>query len=205
MIWTMSVKDFPQEGCFAGCHTGQGEPFGNKYWSAPSEIADLWHWKLVRTGFTGQVDDQYVDSTPYDAVSAPEAGRKSDPKTTGGYADDVNAARTGPAFVGPSRTAPPYYIVDGQKQPFADTFRPGDEVPGIIVAKITGDRGDISAHRWVNGVWTLEISRKLVTGSPYDVQFSNLSRTYSFGVAVFDNAQVRHAIHEGAIRFVFGE
>jgi hypothetical protein len=39
------------------------------------------------------------------------------------------------------------------------------------------------------------MSRKLVTGSKYDVQFSNLDASYPFGFAAFDNAQVRHAVH----------
>jgi len=34
-----------------------------------------------------------------------------------------------------------------------------------------------------------------VTGSKYDVQFNNLDGTYEFGLAAFDNAQVRHAFH----------
>ncbi len=38
-----------------------------------------WHWKSVRTGSVGQVDDQYVDGTRYDKDKAPEAGHKSDP------------------------------------------------------------------------------------------------------------------------------
>lgn len=43
-------------------------------------------------------------------------------------------------------------------------------------------------------MWTMEIARKLVTGSRYDVQFNDLKKTYPFGVAVFNNAQVRHCL-----------
>jgi hypothetical protein len=39
------------------------------------------------------------------------------------------------------------------------------------------------------------VSRKLVTGSKLDVQFSDLAAAYPFGFAAFDNAQVRHAVH----------
>jgi hypothetical protein len=35
------------------------------------------------------------------------------------------------------------------------------------------------------------------------VQFSDLSATYYFGIAAFDNAQVRHAYQTGATPFVF--
>ena len=40
---------------------------------------------------------------------------------------------------------------------------------------------------------TTVFHRNLVTDSEYDVQFNDLKKSYAFGVAVFDNAQVRHA------------
>jgi hypothetical protein len=46
---------------------------------------------------------------------------------------------------------------------------------------------------------------QLVTGSKYDVQFDNLGGTYEFGLAAFDNAQVRHAIHFGALQLKFAK
>jgi hypothetical protein len=51
--------------------------------------------------------------------------------------------------------------------------------------------------RWEKGMWTVEFARKLVTGSEFDVQFNDPKKAYSFGVAVFDNAQVRHAYADG--------
>ena len=57
--------------------------FGNKYTPSANERLDMWHWKGVRTGSVGQVDDQFVDNTKYDKEKAPEAGRKSDPNTGG--------------------------------------------------------------------------------------------------------------------------
>lgn len=206
IIWNMSIKGFEQSGCFATCHAGEpGKPFGNKYTGTPSEIGDIWHWKGVRTGPVGQVDDQYVDSTRHDPQTSPEAGRKSDPRTAGGYYDNpVEAGR--PKWArGGNQPAPPYWIIDGEKAALDDgRYKAGDEVPGIVIAPFTGDRGDISARAvYKNGVWTLEASRKLVTGSQFDVQFRNLDRAYYFGVAVFDNAQVRHAFQAGAARLTF--
>jgi len=59
---------------------------------------------------------------------------------------------------------------------------------------LKGDRADINvANRWANGMWTSEVSRKLTTGSKFDVQFSDLGASYGFGFAAFDNAQVQHA------------
>ena len=206
IIWNMSIKGFEQSGCFATCHAGEpGKAFGNKYTASASEIGDIWHWKGVRTGPVGQIDDQYVDSTRYDAQASPEAGRKSDPRTGGGYSDNVLEGGK-PKFALPdNKPAPPYWIIDSQKAAFDDgKYKAGDEVPGIIIAPFAGDRGSISARiTYTNGVYRLEASRKLVTGSPYDVQFSNLTRAYYFGVAVFDNAQVRHAFQAGAARLTF--
>ena len=56
-----------------------------------------------------------------------------------------------------------------------------------------------------NGKWTAVISRKLVTGSKTDVQFDNLDGDYEFGFAAFDNAQVRHAFHVGALKLKFAK
>ena len=205
MIWNISSPSFEQKGCMAACHTGEGKPFGNKYLPA-GEKADIWHMKSVRTGSIGQVDDQYLDDTRYDKDKAPEAGRKSDPKTGGGYADNQTEDKKGPKWaLKGNKPAPPYWIVDSEKEPFDDSkYKAGDEVPGIVVAPFTGDRGDISAKIvYKDGVRTSVFWRKLVTGSQYDVQFNDLKKEYAFGVAVFDNAQVRHAYTPGVWKMKF--
>jgi hypothetical protein len=206
ILWNISSPAFEQRGCLSACHTGEGKPYGNKYTANPGERLDMWHMKGVRTGTVGQADDQYVDHTRYDADKAPEAGRKSDPKTGGGYADNVTADKKGPMFaLKGNRPAPPYWIVDAEKEPFDDSkYRPGDEVPGIIVSPFTGDRGDIAANvGWKDGVYTMVFVRKLVTGSEFDVQFEDLKKSYAFGVAVFENAQVRHAFSAGVLKLTF--
>lgn len=207
MIWNISSPAFETKGCMAACHTGEaGKPYGNKYLPNANERADIWHWKSVRTGTIGQIDDQYLDGTRYDKDKAPEAGRKSDPKTGGGYSDNVNADKSGPKWaLKGNKPAPPYWIVDADKEAFDDSkYKAGDEVPGIVVAPFTGDRGDISVKSvWKDGTWTLVFSRKLVTGSEYDVQFGEPRKEHAFGVAVFDNAQVRHAISPGVLKMVF--
>ena len=206
LIWNISSPAFEQRGCMSACHTGEGKPFGNKYTPSAGERLDLWHMKGVRTGTVGQVDDQYVDGTRYDKDKSPEAGRKSDPKAGGGYVDNATPDKKGPRFALPgNKPAPPYWIMDAEKEPFDDSrYKAGDEVPGIIVAPFTGDRGDISAHvTYKDGVRTSVFWRKLVTGSEYDVQFSDMRKEYAFGVAVFDNAQVRHAYTPGALKLKF--
>jgi Ethylbenzene dehydrogenase len=205
MIWAIKSPSFEKSGCFAGCHLGKGKPYGNMYLPA-GELADIWYWKSIRTGSVGQIDDQYLNSTKYDKEKSPDAGRKSDKKDSGGYNDNklVNGK---PQWARKDNApAPPYFILESEKEPFDDSkYKPGDEVPGILVAPFTGDRGDIpAAATFDNGTWTLEWSRKLVTGSPTDVQFDDLSKKYAFGIAIFANAQVRHDFHGGARLLTFG-
>ena len=214
LIWNIgnSIKNFGQLGCAAACHAGEpGKPFGNKYTASESELGDLWHMKSIRTGYIGQVDDQYLDHTRFDPQKSPEAGRKSDPKTGGGYAD-IKLVNGRPEFMHKSglpanKPGGSYYVREEDKAPFDDSkFKPGDEVASIVVAPFTGDRGDIAvAIKWTSGKWTSVMSRKLVTGGKYDVQFNNLGGTYEFGFAAFDNAQVRHAVHGGALKLKFAK
>src|SRR6266568_287761 len=166
ILWNInnSIKNFDSVGCFALCHAGEaGKAFGNKYTASEGEIADIWHMKSIRTGYIGQADDQYVDHTRYDKEKAPEAGRKSDPKTAGGY-DDIKLVNGKPEFMSK----------DGK-----------------------------AANK--DGTWTAALTRKLVTGSKYDVQFSDLGAQYAFGFAAFDNAQVRHAYHNAPVKLSFAK
>lgn len=214
MIWPInnSIKGFETTGCFTACHAGENsdvKPFGNKYTASEGETGDIWHWKSIRN--EGQIDDQFLDSTRFDAEKAKEAGRKSDAKDSGGYADNVNEDKTAPAFTSPAvdtTTGAPGYILDSEKTPLdqaaLDALPAGSYIPAIIKSPLVGDRGDISAAwTYADGAWTIEFSRALTTGSETDVQFEDLAATYYFGVAVFENAQVRHAFENGSTPFVF--
>ncbi len=55
------------------------------------------------------------------------------------------------------------------------------------------------------GEWTPEFSRALATGSEHDVQFTDLTKAYTFGVAVFDKAQVRHAFNPKPAKLTFDQ
>jgi general stress protein YciG len=165
----------------------------------------------VRTGYIGQTDDQYLDSTRYDKEKSPDAGRKGDPKTGGGY-NDVKLVNGKPEFMNKSgipanKKGGTYYLKDEDKVAFDDSkFKAGDEVAAILVAPFTGDRGDIAtAINWKSGIYTSVMSRKLTTGSKFDVQFDKMDGTYEFGIAVFDNVQVRHAFHTGSLQLKFAK
>ena len=192
------------------CHVGEpGKPFGNKYTKQVGELGDIWHVKLVRTVPVGQADDQYLDDTPFDKDKAPRAGRQNDAKTGGGY-ENIDLVDGKPAYMHKSgipanKKGGTYFLKIEDRVPFDDTrFKPGDEAASIMIAPFSGDRGDVSAAmNWTGGRWTLVLARKLETGSPHDVQFKSLDATYEFGVAAFDNAQVRHAFHVGALKLRF--
>lgn len=202
-LWNISSPAFEQT-VFSAGHIGDaGKPYGTMY-TGDAGLLDMWHWKSVRTEPVGQIDDQYMDGTRHDAKN-PNAGRKSDPGT-GGYVDNITVDKTGPKYAPTGhRAGVPYWILDSEKEPMdSEKYKAGDEVPGIIIAPFAGDRADISSGaRWENGVWTLEIGRKLVTGSKFDVQFDDTKKQYAFGVAVFDNAAVRHAFSPSVLRFRF--
>ena len=166
-------------------------------------MADIWHAKLVRTNPSGYLDDQYLDSTRYDKTSAVDAGRKSDPGLVP-YYTNINDAMTAPNYTSEDQPAPPYWIIDAEKQPFNDTYKANDEIAAIVARPPTGDRADIMGKAvYKDGKWMLEYGRKLDTGSQYDVQFSDMKKEYSFGAAVFDNAQVRHSFETGVSKLVF--
>jgi hypothetical protein len=214
LIWNIgnSIKGFKEQGCMVTCHAGEpGKPYGNKYTASAGEIGDIWHMKSIRTGYIGQADDQFVDHTRFDKDKSPEAGRKSDPKTGGGY-DDIKLVDGKPEFMHKSgipanKKGGTYYLRAADKAAFDDSkFKAGDEVASILVAPFTGDRGDIATNiKWSKGTWSAVISRKLVTGGKTDVQFDNLDASYDFGVAAFDNAQVRHAYTVGPVQLKFAK
>ncbi|MBI5933584.1 MAG: ethylbenzene dehydrogenase [Chloroflexi bacterium] len=224
-IWPInnSIVDFETKGCDTACHVadGTGKPFGNKFTAGEGQLGDIWHWKSIRN--LGQIDDQYLDWTAYDAEKSKEAGRKSDPKDSGGYSDNFAsmpdpadatktvADKSKPGFTSASidgTTAAPGFILDSEKvaldQAALDALAVGSYIPGIVKSQIVGDRGNISAGwKYADGMWTIEFGRLLNTGSEFDVQFSDLTALYYFGVAVFENAQVRHAFQKGASVLVF--
>lgn len=211
IIWNIddSIKGFNAgAGCMVACHVGEGKPYGNKYTASAGEKGDIWHLKTVRTASVGKIDDQFLDDTRYDKEKAPEAGRKGDASTGGGYKKNVSQDKKTPAFAAPdNKPAPPYWIEDAKKVAFDNVkYKANDEVAGIIVAPYQGDRGDIDAGMaWKDGKWTFEFSRKLTTVSDRDVQFRDLAKEYFFGVAVFDDAQVRHAFQGGVSKLVFAK
>lgn len=217
IFWNINTKGFEKKGCAIACHItkdGMNNGFpdtsaGRKYTNNPGETIDMWHWKGVRGGLPfDQTHDQFVDSTN-DPKVGKEYGRKGDAQEAGGYKNNINEAKTAPAFMNkdPKDNAIGS-IKDENKVPFVDTFKAGDKIPGPIVTKHNGSAGDIATKAvWKDGKWTMVFKRALVTSAPkdveQDVQFSDLKKKYYFGVAAFDNSQINHVFHDGSIELTF--
>lgn len=183
---------FNVAGCAATCHAGGGRDYGYK--GGPTRI-DCWHWKAVRTDPLGQVDDQYWSVVDF---SQRNVGRLMDPKTSGGYEDNLAKAKKGPAWLPPA-TQPALDGAIHKGQAVACTSESaaavpvGALVPGIVISPFVGDRGDVtcqSAHS--SGRWTVHFRRRLDTASQYDAAFTPGGRV-PFGLAAFDCTSDRHA------------
>lgn len=215
IAWNISEKGFAKKGCEQSCHMADkgkidgidDKSAGRHFTAGPGELNDVWHWKSVRTNSVGQTDDQIFNWFKND--QNPEWGRNSDSKTGGGYKDNINEAKTAPAFMnGKAGSKDVYWIRDEDKVPFVDNFKPGDIVAGVVVSPYQGGRADVpSLGVWKDGVWTLEIKRKLVTtgdkAREEDVQFEDLKKPYAFAVSVFDNTQINHLYHKKAAFLIF--
>jgi hypothetical protein len=211
-LWNVdeSIQHFSTRyGCQAACHGGNTPRPGQtvKRTTDESELGDVWIMKTVRTAMVGQVDDHYLDNTE-PTEKTPRAGLKPDLKTGGGY-ETIPLQNGAPAFM--SREAQPvaqtgrYWMHHHEQVPFtAKTFAIGDQVPSIRLSPFAGDRGDIlGSATWEKGRWTVEVARKLVTDSHYDINFRDLSASYGFGLALFDNTPGGHAMVREPLRLIF--
>jgi hypothetical protein len=225
IIWNTygpsTVAGFETSGCSVTCHDPRqgGNPgttynyadqnqASKKYTNAPNEIADMWHWKMVRNNQHAKVDDQYVGYWVPGTDDPAEGGRFGDEGTTGYGGNPESDGH--PTYRGPSLEVPPYYILDAEKvsltEEEATALPPGTEIPNMITSGPTGGRADVDGvgvYDATNESWTLEIRRQLQTPEATDVQFDDLGRQYAFGVAVFDNAQIEHSYMATVGKLVF--
>jgi hypothetical protein len=96
-----------------------------------------------------------------------------------------------------------WWMTEAESVPYSpelDAHIPvGTVIPGVIISgAYAGDRADVrGAARWAAGRWTLELARRLDTGSRFDVPIR--SSTFMW-VASFDHSQTRHTRHVRPIR-----
>nr|WP_298522614.1 ethylbenzene dehydrogenase-related protein [uncultured Halomonas sp.] len=197
------------------------------HYTTDDSLVDVWHWKSVRTGAVGQIDDNYF-GPPMDPDPEKDrytGGYTQDPKTSGGYTSNWESFDT--ELVTPKRLPKNPGLIDGLQNasldpetsdegqfwmamddtiPYskeADTYPVGTIMPSVLhEGQTQGDRGQVlSAAKWRDGRWTLEAERKLDTGSKFDAALSPDKPLYMW-VAVFDHTQTRHSQHLHPVRMV---
>lgn len=197
-----SIVGFAEKGCLMMCHDSgiYAKRESRMFTNGPTESADQWHWKAARTNPIGYLDDKWIDSKVLTKDQEPklherrEAAHHGDAKGEGGlnYADNKTAEGK-PKFMPDLSASNNYFLKKENAIPIdylKATFKKGDTIPGYILARPKGSRGDVDAKGiWENGRWTLEIGRKLITpDKEHDVQFDDLKKTYHFHIAIFDNS-----------------
>lgn len=198
------------------------------HYTVEGEMVDVWHWKSVRSGPLGQIDDNHF-GPPLPASDKPGArytgGYTQDPKTGGGFEQNWKkiegsdlvepsrlpkdyaalAARMGTIDLDPQKGDPgEWWMALKDTVPYAaelDTLPIGAVIPSVVIdSPFQGDRGDVAAAgTWHDGWWRLEVSRRLDTGSAFDLP---LEDDVYLWVSVFDHSQTRHSRHLHPVRLV---
>lgn len=185
-----SVPEFDEKGCRKICHAPEKED--KMYTDAPDQRMDIWSWSSSTTNPVGYADDQYLDdknvskAKEKDDVTRINIAHRSDDGAAANQEYQRNGDANKPKFKSKKAGA---FLIKGNEAPLAGAKK-GDRVPGYLISRPTNSRGDISAAGKYDAddfLWTLELSRKLVTDDKKnDVQFDK-GTTYFFGLAVWDN------------------
>lgn len=186
------VTGFPQYGCFVTCHddmrympqspADEGDLEITKYILDTGKRLDLWHWRAHRSNPTGYSDDQWV--TNKDMTKEKDRGGRHGDAGTGPYSTNWDKEKSQPKFMFDASkadyaafkwddlaTVPYYYLSEEIAVPFdpALPWADGDTIPRRLLAVPTESRGDITANGvWKDGMWTVELTRKLDSGHPED-------------------------------------
>lgn len=199
LMWDIgnTMKDFAAKGCTAACHK-EGKEVSLRT-NAPGERLDVWHWKAHRTNPAGYVDDQWLGNEV--KKNGDTTARGNDAKTAGGYVDNWDKEVKRPKFTFKDGVTPGPVLLKKDAAEIKDygKLKPGSLLPREVLEKPAGSRGDVQATGvWDRGRWTLEIRRTRDTGDKdHDVQFTDASRPYLFGIAVHDNADGDEHSHTG--------
>ncbi|MEE8404683.1 MAG: ethylbenzene dehydrogenase-related protein [candidate division Zixibacteria bacterium] len=185
-------------GCLESCHLGNSQQAGRHYTNG--DTADVWIWRALSTNPVGEADDGWWAAAANDS----SAGIRFDNSAGGGYASNLNREWDEPYFL--SYHPAFRYWIDMRSKYFMpyrfslDIFDVGAIQPAVVTAPFTGDRGDIRVWgNWANGVWTVELSRSLKTGSPFDIA---LMGTVWMSLAPFDNSEKMHSYHFKTIKLI---
>ncbi len=187
LTWPMTNNaDFASKGCATACHNDSANK--DEWWMGsedPNVSYDSWHWKAARTNPAGYTDDQRW-STLTDPAD-PESSRPNDAKDSGGYADNVNDDGSGPLYMSSKGTKEQFIMAGDEVDIDTAALAAGDVIPGYVLAKAVGSRGDIEANGvWQDGTWVLVQRRALNTTHVDDAAFT-APKPVPFGMSVVDN------------------
>ena len=178
--------EFASKGCAAACHN-TAENYEEWWMGSDDESVryDNWHWKSARTNAAGYADDQWwnvlADPTNF------ESSRRNDAKESGGYADNVNDEKSGPRYMSKNGATAQIIMAGEEVDLNLTALSPGDVIPGYVLSKPIGSRGDVEANGvWSDGKWVVVLRRALDTGHEDDAAFT-VGKPVPFGVSVVNN------------------
>jgi Ethylbenzene dehydrogenase/Prokaryotic cytochrome b561 len=93
-----------------------------------------------------------------------------------------------------------WWMTEAETVPYSkeldDKIPVGTVLPGVLISgNYEGDRAQLRGEaKWKDGYWTLEMERKLKTGSKFDIDFVP-GETLFMWLSVFDHNQTRHTRH----------
>jgi cytochrome b subunit of formate dehydrogenase len=202
------------------------------HYTTDGSIADVWHWKSVRSGSTAmnQIDDNFFGPPlePKNGGGRYTGGYSKDPKTGGGfkmnwekYSDGIiqplrlpkNPAlleRLGNVDLDPTVSdAGEFWLPMEQTVPYTkeldtlDTYPIGTIMPSVLIkGPFQGDRGDVQAVTRWKEGWW-RMEVKRKLDTGSKFDTAILKDTPTYlWVSAFDHAQTRHTIHLHPIRLV---
>ncbi len=185
-------------GCLESCHLGSSQQAGRHYTNG--DTADVWMWRALSTNPVGEADDGWWAKAAGDS----NGGMRFDNSAGGGYTSNLNREWDEPYFL--SYHPALRYWIDMRSKYFMpyrsglDIFEVGAIQPAVVTLPFMGDRGDIRVRGiWARGVWTVELSRAINTGSPFDMA---LTGTVWMSLASFDNSEKMHSYHFKPIKLI---
>jgi len=186
-------------------------------------IVDLWQWKAVRTNNMILMDDNFIGEPTKVRAGKRRytAGYQTDAKESGAYV--MNWQWYKPNGIAVKRMPKDSLVLQhpgnnlddnnslpvlawDDTKPYSteqDTYALGTMLSSVLYRsnRFEGDRADVRAFaRWQDGKWSLELSRKLVTGSKYDI---TLEDNVCLWFAAFDHSQTAHTRHVRPLQLKF--
>lgn len=196
------------------------------HYTEDNSVVDLWQWKAVRTNDMYLADDNFIGAPDIERPGSRRytGGYQQDGKDSGAYV--MNWKWYKKEFITPKRLpkdpaelAPyqpnaypdkntelswviPWFAYEPYSEEKDKLIPVGTLMPSVMYNsnQFEGDRADVRARgQWQDGYWSLELVRKLTTGSEKDVALQN---GVCLWVAAFDHAQIAHTRHARPLKLL---